>query len=98
MNISILFKGSHYLYTEIHVHRQLPCCRVVVQEDVVAVGAQLRMLAEKCPYLIQGGLPSRADLANQDLPPNGGQPEPVDLRIGIVGAVCDFLLCATGRG
>ena len=67
------FKCACDLDAEVAQYRRAGLLRVMVEEDVVAVGPQTWLAADEGPDLAQGRSPRRANRARGDLAPHRGQ-------------------------
>ena len=52
MDFAFGFKRPHDLNSEVHVHRHVAACGVVVQKHVVTVGAQAWLRPEEIPVML----------------------------------------------
>ena len=64
-------KGAGYFYSEINVHGRLGLVGMMVEKDVVSVGAKARILSQKIPNFIESGTPCGGDLSDRDPAANG---------------------------
>jgi len=67
------FKFARDLDTEVTQHWRAGLLRVVVEENVVAVGPQARVATNELPDLAEGRPPRRANRGQLDLAPHRGQ-------------------------
>src|SRR5262245_24144562 len=86
-HVAFALEAAHDLYAEVDVHRDISAGRVMIEEDVMSVGAQAGARAEERPDLVERRPPRRADGADRHAPADGCQ------RPG-----CDGLDCDVHRG
>jgi len=79
VDLSRSIKTSRHFDAEIDVHRQIARGRVVVEEDIVSVGAKARLGPQEFPDLVQGCTPGRPDLSDRNLAANRSQFAGLDL-------------------
>jgi len=72
-DFAVRLEGADDFDAEVDVHGQVAGCGVVVEEDVVSVGAEAGVAAEEVPDLIEGGLPGVADFGDADVAADGGE-------------------------
>jgi len=61
-HVSGSLKEARDLNAEIHVHGRLHVCRMVIQEDVVAIRSESGMLLQERPHLVEGPPPGGGNL------------------------------------
>src|SRR5262249_38251734 len=67
------FKGARHFDAEVDFHGRAGTRRMVVEEDVVSVGAQSRLASHEVPDQIQCRTPGLAGLAERHPPARGGE-------------------------
>src|SRR5690242_10652919 len=67
------FESARDFHAEIHIHRLVAARGMVIEEDVVAAGAEARLRPQKLPYFIESRLPCRCDAANRYMATDGRQ-------------------------
>ena len=72
VNFSRGVEGVCYFDPEINIHRRIAVGGMMVQEDVMTIGAKAGLATQKLPNLIQGGTPRRSHGPNRDLPSDSG--------------------------
>lgn len=67
------FKRARDLNAEVHVHRQVAACEVVIEKHVVPIGAQARLGPQEISHFIERRPPRSSDAADCDTPADGGK-------------------------
>lgn len=61
-------KRTGNLNAEIHIHGRLHVFRMVIEEDIVAVGAESGVLLQERPNLVESGAPGTGNLVDTNRP------------------------------
>ena len=72
-NFSRAIESACHFNPEINIHGRIAVGGVMIQEDVMSIGAKARLPTQKLPNLIQGRTPCRPNRPNCHLPSNSGK-------------------------
>jgi hypothetical protein len=72
INFSRGVESACHFDPKINIHRRIAVGGMMVQENVMPVGAKARAATQKLPNLIQGRTPRRPNRPNRDLPSDSG--------------------------
>jgi hypothetical protein len=73
INFSGTVESACHFDPEIDIHWRIAVGGMMVQEDVVPVGAKARLATQKRPDLIQGWAPRQPNRPDRDAPSDSGQ-------------------------